>query len=81
MVALPGARRWCATKLAEDACGVFGRLTVRLVLHSGPGAARKKNAAQMRGVLTSRDLTYLETDRLNIRSIFSLVASQHDWLA
>jgi hypothetical protein len=28
-----------------------------------------------------RDPPYLETDRLNIRSIFSLVASQHDWLA
>jgi hypothetical protein len=41
----------------------------------------QKNAAQMRGVLPQVKESYLETDRLNIRSIFSLVASQHDWLA
>ena len=31
--------------------------------------------------MSSETWFYFDTDRLNMRSIFSFVASQHDWLA
>jgi hypothetical protein len=44
--------------------------------------ARKKNAARVRGVFDSSLMAhYFEMDRLNILSIFSLVASTADWEA
>lgn len=45
-------------------------------------AAAKENAAQGAAFSGSSEVTaYFEIERLNMRSIFSLVASQHDWLA
>lgn len=44
---------------------------------------QKTNAAVGRGVVSikSAESNYFETDFLNMRSIFSFVASQHAWLA
>ena len=42
----------------------------------------KKNAAASRGVfLSTKRFDYFDTAFLKARSIFSLVASQQDWLA
>src|SRR5258708_10662365 len=67
----------------------------RLLVEALPGARRwcateaaagarpaRKKTPRDRGVsIKSRRIVYLDTDRLNIRSIFSFVASHHDWLA
>jgi hypothetical protein len=56
--------------LAENACGVFGS-----------PKAKKTPRERAAFVDVMETGPYFETDRLNMRSIFSLVASQHDWLA
>ena len=46
--------------------------------------SRNENAAEVRGVVISFKKigsTYFDTDFLNMRSIFSFVASQQAWLA
>jgi hypothetical protein len=44
-------------------------------------AAPQKNAARERGVQFWIVCAYLEIERLNMRSIFSFVASTADWAA
>lgn len=49
-----------------------------------PGKPIKENAAEVRGVSYRSEKfasNYFDTDFLNMRSIFSLVASQQAWLA
>ena len=48
-----------------------------------PCGSRKRKTPRnaRRFVVDVETVDYFETERLNIRSIFSLVASQHDWLA
>src|ERR1700751_5777329 len=60
-----------------------GRTASCRVAHRRRQRRREKNAAPLRGVLSSSEtrVCYFDTDRLNMRSIFSFVASQHDWLA
>jgi hypothetical protein len=64
--------------------GLLARPTLASPLFSGFFES-KKNAAQMRGVFywapVAPNYDYFETERRNIRSIFSFVASQQLWLA
>jgi hypothetical protein len=59
-----------------------------LAVRPAAAGAPKKNAAHLRGVFVpgrspdeASGADYFEIERLNMRSIFSFVASQQDWLA
>jgi hypothetical protein len=81
---LPAALSSCPVKIMsiEAACGCAQ--PVREGLASVLTNPRNDNAAEVRGVVYSTRScvsNYFDTDFLNMRSIFSFVASQQAWLA
>jgi hypothetical protein len=64
--------------LAVNACGVLGRPTDRRMRPRWANDQKKRRAVARRSSSFERVFAYFDTDRLNIRSIFSFVASQHD---
>ena len=67
--------------MAEAVGSAFVRVSLRT--RGRKSNPKNDNAAEGRGVVSINnvDSIYFETDFLNMRSIFSFVASQQAWLA
>lgn len=80
--AVGSARHLSGRAWTFDACRF---LCARGMPRGTPREAQNDNAAASRGVAFPRnedsESNYFETDFLNMRSIFSFVASQQAWLA
>jgi hypothetical protein len=57
------------------------RSSARISSETATSSCRPCRGSMSSLATSEKELSYFDTDRLNIRSIFSLVASQHDWLA